>query len=448
MFMAAHCFGFLSDEDNETLTEAARVYALLTMYRRGVVEAVLGSPKASNGIVGKRIPSLPGAHGGTEEDDKGADFYRDGVCELVPAGASVMGRYEAYLASLETAPAQQAHQQPQLLGGVADDGGESARVKGFINWISCNQARCLRRLAPIDQHLQTLMPSPADVADILRQLQTTRSSLPEALSEDRLRVVSLMQRAEDGLAQSDQTIADVQAWNCRGFSSFAHGAQAWRAIWGSLQAGVVWGYSAVPPGPGGASSVAGKSASTSSTAAPGGGEVPKAWRLDPAEGPERTRRRLEQCFGGSISDYMRPARVKGRDVVSGGAQQQQQEQQEEAAPATSFSPVSSASPKDAAPSAAPTPTGTPNSSDAATPLRGAALGPPDAVRVRLGLVTAALGPPDAAPASDLRSVTLTAAPPLEAHVGAKLSSTSEDMEEFLRQVRRAARPKTTRTLTL
>ena len=264
MIAASHSL-FL-DDNNECRIESARIFALVVFHKRHLMENLFFSPMKVL-LTTERDPGLA-------LTPRNNEFFREGM-ELVAPIDGMQGHYELF-----------------LKGHTQDNVGEEHRMAAFTFWLTENEARCVDLFEGIERALVIYIDKTSGDTHELWQKHINSLKHPAKgviddindFNESRVLEMS-MRRAEDLLRKGEQVIGSVRRWRVHGLSLAGGGAMAWHHHWSAVQAGPIWGYK----------SISSQQVSNSFT---------KVWRISAAEGPERTRRHLEQDFSTSAQGLL------------------------------------------------------------------------------------------------------------------------------------------------
>jgi hypothetical protein len=276
-FLLNVCYSFVLDDDASVRIEAIRIIAFLSHNRKLLLENLLGNSSATN----RKWKTSESAFG--DNSGKDIDVFKDGFAKLIPNSS---GRFDLY-----------------FRGGSTDENDtEFSRFADFSYWVSDNSVKCDRLFFSIETSLQTIIPTPSEVKEIYRQViqQKSPSFFSECLSElnrrgklhDKTNLLLLNKHY-------DLMLSILKRWRTFGIMHIAAGVYQWHRIWNTMQCGSLWGYKCQQ-------SLQNEMDSSTfpSFKSDEQGNATKYWRLNQSEGPERTRRKLEQDFSISIKELI------------------------------------------------------------------------------------------------------------------------------------------------
>ena len=288
MFLLTNSYYLVLDDDSAVRNNAIKVIAFLAMNRRLQLEQLLSNAPIANNRIWKNADQM-------EESVKEVDIFRDGVSKLVP---NSKGYYDLY-----------------IKGGTDDNDSEENRFADFMFWMSDNSSKCDKVIGGIEKQLSMISPSVHEVDEIVRFIATIRLRtggsirLPSHVSNNltvnegnmqAARVMSSMERAEEGQRLGEQVAVLLKRWNVSGLMYLSTGAIQWRNTWAALQCGNLWGYKGIE------SLLMDNKQFKELLAAKN--DLSRSdsieWSVDPAEGPERMRKLLEQNLAVSTVELM------------------------------------------------------------------------------------------------------------------------------------------------
>jgi len=272
--MMTSCFSFFLDDNSDCRIESARIFALVVIHKRALMENLFFSPLKTGQIVGGGAATATGGNGkdaALSVIQRDNEFFREGL-EMIAPSEGMLGHYEVFLKGL-----------------TQDNDGEEHRMAAFTFWLTDNEVRCGKLFEGLDKALAAYTEKCAlDANELHKQIMSLKISIKGHVDDfndfSEIRVMDAsMKRAEDLQRRGELIIGAVRRWRVNGFTHVGSGAMIWYRSWQILQAGSIWGYVAI---------------------APHTNSVTKVWRVSDAEGPERTRRRLEQEFSTSSSGLL------------------------------------------------------------------------------------------------------------------------------------------------
>ena len=267
--MMTSCFSFFLDDNSDCRIESARIFALVVIHKRGLMENLFFSPLKTGQIVASGQNGKEGVALSITQRDN--EFFRAGL-EMIAPSEGMLGHYESFLRGL-----------------TADNDGEEHRMAAFTFWLTDNEVRCGKLFEGIDKALTTYTEkNTLDANELHKQIMSLKH-IAKGHADDfndynEMREMDAsMKRAEDLVRKGELIIGAIRRWRVNGFSHVGNGGMVWHRSWQMLQSGSIWGYFAI---------------------APHTNSVTKVWRVSASEGPERTRRRLEQEFSTSSTGLL------------------------------------------------------------------------------------------------------------------------------------------------
>ena len=279
MYLLTNSYYLVLDDDSAVRNNAIKVIAFLAINRRAQLEQLLGNAPIANNRIWKNADQM-------EESVKEVDIFRDGISKLVP---NASGFYELF-----------------IRGGTDDNDSEENRFADFMFWMSNNNSKCDKIIGGIEKQLSMISPSIHEVDEIVRFIATIRLRsggsirLPSHVTNNlavndgnmqAARVMSSMERAEEGQRLGEQVAVSLKRWNVAGLMFLSSGAIHWRNAWAALQCGNLWGYKGIE-------SILMDNKQFKDLLLIkddlNRSEESIEWSVDPAEGPERMRKLLEQ----------------------------------------------------------------------------------------------------------------------------------------------------------
>jgi hypothetical protein len=155
-----------------------------------------------------------------------------------------------------------------ITGNIAED---SNRINGFLQWFQANMDVFTNGIICIESYFHYTCFT-ANSFDTIRQLISVRSKEMQGFTTYS-RALASMERAEERYRLHDKATMHMNQWKFYGLISIAFGSKEWKKCWEYLQSSSLWCGSA--------------------------GDVTvmrRHWKLDPTEGTERTRRRLQEDY--------------------------------------------------------------------------------------------------------------------------------------------------------
>eukprot|EP01035_Chromulina_nebulosa_P021856 gene21856-28292_t len=288
MYLLTNSYYLVLDDDSVVRNNAIKIIAFLAINRRAQLEQLLGNAPIANNRIWKNADQM-------EESVKEADIFRDGISKLVP---NASGFYELY-----------------IRGGTDDNDSEENRFADFMFWMSNNNSKCDKIIGGIEKQLSMISPTIHEVDEIVRFIATIRLRsggsirLPShvtnnlAINDGNMqaaRVMSSMERAEDGQRQGEQVAVSLKRWNVAGLVYLSSGAIHWRNAWAALQCGKLWGYKGIE------SILMDNKQFKDLLLLKNDLNRSESieWSVDSAEGPERMRKLLEQNLAVSTVSLM------------------------------------------------------------------------------------------------------------------------------------------------
>ena len=269
--LSYYCLLLATEPEERVALEAGRILSVLALARRPVLEQVLrlaapAAPAKKQGFAGM-------AFGGDDRSAAAgplADFSEELFSRLVLQPQADFEKY-AGICLREVVP----FGKDSSGNGVSFANSDEERLRAFSAWLRGSAAVYEEYLLPLEQHLRHLLPPTsleATYTESSRQVQAFKLHALRSSMASSSHALESMQRVEDRAKHRDVTLQNVHRFRVFGLLHIASGAFQWKNVWTSLAAGALWGRGSSLP-------------------------AAVAWRLDQAEGPERTRRRMEQCSG-------------------------------------------------------------------------------------------------------------------------------------------------------
>lgn len=308
-FMLNTCYSLVFDDDNAVRIEATRVMSSLAINRKGFLEPILSNRPANNRnlYASNKVVNKKSSFDSNTIDDEGKaefDVFKDGILKLVPS--SIVDKDLFSRAGVNK-------------DGSAKGDSEGSRFADFYYCVSQNHSKCDKAFTVVESNVREISPSSNEIDEIFRlyEVNHVKESILDTLTA--ADVVDAMQRAENGQKQGEKVLKALYRWKNSYIIHLANGSILWRRAWTSLQTSSTWGYepikdpkieremleNAIIPlikdrevdddSPINYVEYSDKFIDENIL----GSKAMLGFCLDPLEGPERMRRKLEQDISGS-----------------------------------------------------------------------------------------------------------------------------------------------------
>lgn len=251
-----------SNEEN-VLLESLRIIVLLSLHRRSSMKQLF-SPESQ--LSGNTILNRTKYYVDIAQDE--IDFFEVGIMKILPP-KSLQQNYLMFLA-----------------GTGNDSSEESKRIQEFCNWFYANDSMFHKYIRPIDMFIKSILPSVSENTSVIRQIQASKLRERPSIAPGN-KVGDMTSGLEYASRQGSKVCATLRVWKVRGVASLAAGMILWKRCYESLQTSPIWGYEPLSS----SNDMINESSGLLKNI-----DNYRGCRLDPAEGPEKMRRKLTQDY--------------------------------------------------------------------------------------------------------------------------------------------------------